>query len=159
MEDEIKARGDKTPLAWLADENRRLTAALQRIRNIKSVIPFDAADAATECIRIAKEAHWGRSEVSASRPRRHASEEEGREAPAAAAPEYQLACVRLDRNGRVSPESGRDAQGEPERRPIRAPIDRTGRKSSICRIHIPPHRHQKHGTFSRSTRRNTATNY
>ena len=30
--------------------------ALRRIRSIKSVIPFDASDAATECIRIAKEA-------------------------------------------------------------------------------------------------------
>jgi hypothetical protein len=34
----------------------RYRDALTRIRNIKAMIPFDAADAVTECIRIAKEA-------------------------------------------------------------------------------------------------------
>lgn len=33
-----------------------LLEALRRIRNIKDQIPFDAADAASECVRIAREA-------------------------------------------------------------------------------------------------------
>lgn len=47
---------DGSQVAYGVHNFDRLLQALQQIATIKERIPFDAADAATECIRIAKEA-------------------------------------------------------------------------------------------------------
>jgi hypothetical protein len=49
-------RAELVRIVSAVQEQPRWGVALERIRNIKDVIPFDSSEAATECIRIAKEA-------------------------------------------------------------------------------------------------------